>query len=280
MKQNGSTLKSAIAISWSAIFFTLLLGCQKSGSAEAAKPTPSPSQHYTLIESAPGVWRLDEHGNVNMYLVVGKKKAMLIDTGCGEPGLEAAVRSVTDLPLVVVNTHGHSDHAAGNRFFPVVHVHPKDSRVARYYAGAMAVVDDAVEGTSFDLGGRSLRVIEVPGHTRGSICLLDEANRMIFTGDNNNTHVWLFLGDALSVEEYLASLEALIALSPRFDAIYPGHGERLGPDHLANLAKSCKDILKGGIQAEPYGSYAGALQYGPDNGIIAYSPVKIRKSGE
>jgi glyoxylase-like metal-dependent hydrolase (beta-lactamase superfamily II) len=280
MRRNRSILKSAIAISWAAVFFGLLFGCQKSSSAEAPKPTPSPNQFYALTESAPGVWRVDEHGSVNMYLVVGEKKAMLIDTGCGEPGLEAAVRSVTKLPLVVVNTHGHSDHAAGNRFFPVVHAHPEDARAARYYASAMTIVEDAVAGTSFDLGGRSLSVIETPGHTRGSICLLDQANRMIFTGDNNNTHVWLFLGDALSVEEYLASLEALIARSSSFDAIFPGHELKLGPDHLTNLATSCKGILRGGIRAEPYGSYAGALQYGPDNAIIAYSPVKIRKSGE
>ena len=45
----------------------------------------------------------------------------------------------------------------------------------------------------FDLGGRKLEVIATPGHTPGEIVLLDAANRIVFTGDNDNSLVWLFL---------------------------------------------------------------------------------------
>ncbi len=55
-----------------------------------------------------------------MYLVVGTDQALLIDTGCGAGDIHAFVRTLTDLPLTVVLTHGHYDHAGGAGRFPEV----------------------------------------------------------------------------------------------------------------------------------------------------------------
>lgn len=57
---------------------------------------------------------------VNIGLVVGSERALVIDTGCGPrhaAEILAAVRTVTALPLVVVNTHAHWDHFFGNAVF-------------------------------------------------------------------------------------------------------------------------------------------------------------------
>src|SRR6185312_7535082 len=57
---------------------------------------------------------------VNIRLVVGTGRALLIDTGCGPrhaAEILAAVRTLTPLPLIVVNTHAHWDHFFGNAFF-------------------------------------------------------------------------------------------------------------------------------------------------------------------
>lgn len=61
-------------------------------------------------------------------------------------------------------------------------------------------------GFIFDLGNRKLEVIEVSGHTKGSIVLLDSENKLLFTGDNNNALVWLFLDGCLPIESYLKIL--------------------------------------------------------------------------
>ena len=55
-----------------------------------------------------------EDGSTNscMYLLLGEDRALLIDTGFGLCKLDEAVKSVTDLPITVVNTHGHYDHVA------------------------------------------------------------------------------------------------------------------------------------------------------------------------
>jgi glyoxylase-like metal-dependent hydrolase (beta-lactamase superfamily II) len=211
-----------------------------------------------------------------MFLVLGTRSALLIDTGLGEKGLDAVAASITDLPVTVVNTHGHEDHAGGNRFFDTICAHPGDmDTVARFSPGKK--ITEVKEGFSFDLGGRSLSVIETPGHTRGSICLLDAANRIIFTGDNNNGHVWLFLYESLPVETYLASLERLMARSGEFDVIYPGHGSPCGLERLTAIAASARAILKGGAATRPYQNYANAVAYGPEDALVAFDPRKLRR---
>ncbi len=231
---------------------------------------------YITSEAGKDVWRIDEHGQVNMFLVIGEKKALLIDTGCGEPGLAATVTSLTGLPVMVVNTHGHNDHAMGNREFTEIYAHPADMPQVRSQSDGKSAFTEIRGGYVFDLGGRKLSVIETAGHTRGSVCLLDAENGMLFTGDNNNTHVWLFLGDSLSVEEYLGNLEGLIGRSGEFDVILPGHGGNLTPAHLRRLAENCRAVLSGGVATQPYKTYSYAVSYGPNDALIAFNPQRIK----
>ena len=60
------------------------------------------------------------------YLVLGNEKALMIDTMNGSEDLKAVVRTITDLPVMVVNTHGHGDHICGNIFFEEAYIHPAD----------------------------------------------------------------------------------------------------------------------------------------------------------
>ncbi|GBL19527.1 hypothetical protein EMGBS3_12330 [Anaerolineaceae bacterium] len=51
---------------------------------------------------------------VNMYLLLGRARAVLLDSGMGIGDLHALTRTVTKLPLQIVNTHYHWDHSGGN----------------------------------------------------------------------------------------------------------------------------------------------------------------------
>ncbi|MFW0783580.1 MBL fold metallo-hydrolase [Gordonia sp. CPCC 206044] len=62
-----------------------------------------------------GVHLISEPGHVNSYLVVGDERALLFDTGLGIGNIDDAVRGITDLPVVVVNSHHHFDHRGGNQ---------------------------------------------------------------------------------------------------------------------------------------------------------------------
>ena len=66
-------------------------------------------QDITPEGSVGNVWLISEYGAATCYLVTGSKYAMLIDTGIGVGNLSGLVSDLTDLPLIVVNTHGHPD---------------------------------------------------------------------------------------------------------------------------------------------------------------------------
>ena len=137
---------------------------------------------------------IDDNGESSAYLLCGKEKAMLIDTLNGRENLADIVRGITNLPVVVVNTHGHIDHIGGNHFFPEAYMHPADTDVYHEHFGML--VESLKEGEisplpkgdecqllpleagqCFDLGGLILEVIPVAGHTKGSIALLDQIGR-------------------------------------------------------------------------------------------------------
>ncbi|HEX2970190.1 MAG TPA: carboxylesterase family protein [Bacteroidales bacterium] len=236
----------------------------------------------SMKELSSKVWVIDDHGDDNMYLVEGSDSAMLIDNGLGSANISAFVKRVTSKPLIVVITHGHPDHAGGNYQFPAVYIHPADSAAASGYntpaarkrsvesmqqgnkpAGNEIFTDipfktrqiPISEGKIFDLGGRRIRVIETPGHTPGEICLLDIDNKLLFTGDNNNGLVWLFLGNCLPLSKYLLSLEKEALRMNEFTTIFPGHGDPMPADFINDQISCVKGILNKTIESKPYESF-------------------------
>lgn len=255
------------------------------------------------------VWVIDDHGVDNIYLVEGKTKALLIDTGIGMGDLPKFVQSITSLPVTVVNTHGHPDHAGGNYQFQTVAAHPADfemiglytskeslkTSAARFLAGpaiegrvSLADIEASrpaelraiKQGDVFDLGDRKLEVVEVPGHTKGSICLLDAAHKLLFTGDNDNQLVWLFLKDCTPLDVYLRTLEKLQARNAEYETILPGHGGPLGKDFLDDQIGCVRIILDGSCKGDPYQSFAGTgriCRY--KRAAVAFDPERLHSEG-
>lgn len=71
-----------------------------------------------------GVWVIAEPWHIYCFLVVGTERAVLVDTGTGIADISVPVRRLTDLPVLVVNSHAHDDHRGGNVFFADVAAHP------------------------------------------------------------------------------------------------------------------------------------------------------------
>jgi len=244
---------------------------------------------FDVKEMSEGVWRIYDHGRDNIYLVAGEEKALLIDTGTGVADLKGLVESLAHLPVIVVNTHGHPDHCGGNHQFESVFAHPADFELVRRFNDPQShaetirqtraefpdltefIIHDedsfthaelypVKDGFSFDLGNRSLEVIAVPGHTPGSICLLDSKEKLLFVGDNNNETVWLFLEGSLPVESYLKVLEKQDQRSDEFDWIMPGHGNPMAGDFIAEQIACATSILNGTCKGEPYETFAGSAK--------------------
>jgi glyoxylase-like metal-dependent hydrolase (beta-lactamase superfamily II) len=79
---------------------------------------------FAVEELARRTHLVAEPGHVNCYLVEGDDLAVLVDTGLGLADIRAAADAITDRPILVVNTHGHSDHRGGNWRFADVAAHP------------------------------------------------------------------------------------------------------------------------------------------------------------
>lgn len=279
----------------------------KSGTQDST--SPKPVAWFSVKQIADGVWRIDDHGNDNMYLVVGKEKALLIDAGTGLADLSACIKKLTSLPLLVMNTHGHMDHSGGDYQFNRVYTHLADSGMITQssspglhtlmageapsrYPGLDSLINKDFtnarvpellpiqEGFVFDLGDKELEVIETPGHTQGSICLLDAKSKMLFTGDNDNSLVWLFLKECLPLETYVNSLQHLQRRSSDFSMILPGHGDPLEGDFIDDQIACGRQILSGECAGELYKSFAGdakVCKY--KRASIAFNPDNLHAKG-
>lgn len=262
-----------------------------------------------------GVTAITGVANELAFLVQGSEKAMLIDTLTGVGSLKALCRELTDLPLIVANTHGHVDHIGGNAEFERCYLHPLDMEMSYFRQMPVAKkmhflaevnvdlaalgmsADDFVkerpyyalplaEGDRFDLGGgRILEVLHVPGHTLGSVAFLDIGARVAFIGDCLGTG--LIHEGSLTVEEYIASLERFKAQSHRFDRMVWGHNnlERLAPAQIDTVIEVCREVLAGTDDADPVPPRFRRAKKMDENylplngkwGNIVYDPERIAK---
>ena len=169
------------------------------------------------------VWLLNDCDEATGYLIEGKDCACVIDTMTGFVNVRAEVEKLTDKPLLLINTHGHSDHVGGNWSFDKAFFHPADLPVAKE-ALSHPVYMEARErfnlrypdflplsdGQIFSLGGLELQAYLFPGHTPGEIVLLDRKDRILFSGDGVLEQLWLQLPESLSVKEQKKSMERLL----------------------------------------------------------------------
>ena len=129
-----------------------------------------------------------------MYLLIGQTRALLLDTGAVASADDAPVAAtVMDLlaeqgqprlPLIVAHSHGHFDHRKGDGQFlglPDVVVVGNDPAEVQTFFG----LDNWPDGVaSFDLGGRSLEILPIPGHHPAGIAVYDTLTGILLTGDN------------------------------------------------------------------------------------------------
>jgi hydroxyacylglutathione hydrolase len=254
-----------------------------------------------------GIWSISGLANDLMYLVTGREQALLVDTGMGIGDLAGLVKSLTDLPLTVVNTHGHPDHAGGNPNFGEIWLSPKDTSIMhemcsdeyrindiRAFNGEQnplnqRLLDGLVRfkpysiqpikpGLVFDLGGRQFEVLEIPGHTPGSVCFLNSREKIMFCGDSVvQTPVWMYLKHSLPLQIYHAALKKIQERESEFEILLPGHHPYpLGREDLAGLITCTGEILARPGIGELTKTFAGeGLQWKHEKVSVIYNPANI-----
>jgi hydroxyacylglutathione hydrolase len=129
-----------------------------------------------------------------LYLLFGKDRALLLDTGAGGLKVRPTIDGViadwlkahhrTSIPLVVAHSHSHGDHTAGDAEFK----DRPDTVVVGWTAPQVAaffkIADWPRDIVTFDLGGRALSVIPAPGHHPSHIMIFDPKTRLLLSGDS------------------------------------------------------------------------------------------------
>ncbi|MBP5654582.1 MAG: MBL fold metallo-hydrolase [Clostridiales bacterium] len=253
-------------------------------------------------ELKPGIYLMDEGHIASGYIVVGSEKVAVIDTMNGFNDVKAAVRKITDKPIIVINTHGHGDHIFGNVYLEEAYLNPKDLELANFFMNmpefkqaceehgfSMPPFKPVKEGDVFDLGGRTLEVYELPGHTPGGIVLLLKEDRILFTGDAVNHYLWMMLDGCLKLSDYVKELDRLMFLENEADYILQGHAQDLEDISLMRcMHDGIVEIIEGKTENDgPFEWFGGVCKKHPfklmegkkyaytDETIICYNPENI-----
>ncbi len=204
-----------------------------------------------IIKINQNTWRFEE-GFVRFFLLEGEEKAVMIDSGVACPDAAELAKTVTDKPVMLLNTHGDGDHVSGTGGFKEIHIHTADYYGCeidrRFPDTALAEVDD---GDIIELGNRPLKIIHIPGHTRGSIAILDVNDRVLYSGDSvQEGHIFMF-GAKRDPEVFEAALDKLIAMKDDYDLVYASHGGySLANDYPEKVKAAWQRVRNGEVEPE------------------------------
>ncbi len=201
---------------------------------------------FKIVEIDDNSWYIEKVGRA--FLFRGEKAALLVDTTKGPGDLLREVKRLSgDLPIILVNTHGDNDHIGCNGQFETAYMHPCEfAYYSQHCKPGDAVPAEAFEGKVFDIGGREFEVILLPGHTYGSIALLNRKERFLVGGDSILQRVFIF-GPQRNLRALLASLKRLKCMyASSFDKIYGAHFEFPLDTSFIDDEISCGEALLAG----------------------------------
>ena len=203
---------------------------------------------YQVIQIDSHTWRIEEPG-VRFFLLEGTERALLIDSGMQVRNAREIAEGLTSLPLSLLLTHGDRDHVGSNEEFPVFYMHPAEA--SNYYntQGKRGEFLPVWDGEVLDLGDRPLEIIALPGHTPGSIAVLDRKARVLIGGDPVQDGQIFMFGVQREMHAYIHSLARLEGYRDAFDWVYPSHGSfPVSPDLIPALREAAEKVLRGEVQ--------------------------------
>ncbi|MBI3568069.1 MAG: MBL fold metallo-hydrolase [Gemmatimonadetes bacterium] len=277
--------------------------------ANAALVRVEVSDWYRVYRVTDGVFALaepEQWQEAIAYLILGTDRALLFDSGIGVVPIRPVVERLTKLPVTVLNSHTHFDHMGGNWEFdriaamdtPFTHqseagvphaaiaaevapgafcgASPAGFDTATYHTVAWRATETVRDGTRLALGGRTLEVLHVPGHTPDALALFDRANGLLWTGDSYyDGPIWLFAPET-DLAAYERSMARLVALGTAVQRLLPAHNTASAdPAALGKTLAAIRAIRAG--RAKPRDATAAERVYEVGGITIVTSEAALKK---
>ena len=236
---------------------------------------------YKPASNVFAIYEPHQSEEVISYLIVGTKRALLFDTGMGISDIKKVTAELTNLPVIVLNSHTHDDHVGGNWEFDTIYgmdtaftrknalgssedaqaeiapdqicgTLPQGFDAKTYATRPWKIAACTHDGDRFELCGRILEVIATPGHTPDAISLIDRANGLLFTGDTYYpAPIWLFRPET-NLDAYAASIRRLAALAPQVKLVLGAHNIPVAsPTILPRLVSAFDSVRAGKVSPIP-----------------------------
>lgn len=241
--------------------------------------------------------------SLTIGLVIGQRQAAVIDSGLGAvEGLRSYAEGLTDKPLICIATHGHPDHAGGAAQFDTAYLDEKDAPELKWgltkerrlgdlqdfsdhnaevcaYAETHCVdcshvrFEPLKDGQVFDLGGEKLEILEMPGHTKGSVAVINREREYIFTGDAVSETLMVTGYERACMEESCQALTRLVEIAQAMPngKLYAAHYPQPVPLQMAiDLRDACREILEGKTDGDQRTHFKFAELNDPDIVLMSH----------
>ncbi|MDH3747313.1 MAG: MBL fold metallo-hydrolase [Gammaproteobacteria bacterium] len=231
---------------------------------------------YKVLDGVYAIYEPGQFEEVISFLILGNERALLFDTGLGIGDIRAVVATLTDLDVVVLNSHTHYDHIGGNHQFSQIlgrdttftRLHeagsshddvaefvgpgwvwkefPPDFDPSTYRSKPFQIDERISDRNKIDLGGRILEVLETPGHTPDSICLIDRDNHLLFSGDTFYLAPLYTHLEGSDFEQYAHSAARLAALVVDIEYVLTAHNVPIVTSSYLLELREAFDTIKSG----------------------------------
>ncbi len=266
---------------------------------------------FKVIHPKPFLYHFRDPLGVCFSIILGSKLSLVVDTGYGIYDTKEIVEKYLNTPYMVINTHGHMDHTAGNFRFNEVFVPEKDYELflehnnpkkrannileaklqnilpenfdeQKYINESTNQTKIIKENTIIDLGNMHVELIPMEGHTHGSIGLLIKEEKLLLTGDAAIHAIWLFLKESTDRMTYINMLKRVRTLD--FDEFITGHLMKIYPkkyfDYYIEVAEKANINNSNPIKFKNFerpNTYEYAEMFGEDRIAIDYQEPKTNE---
>lgn len=149
--------------------------------------------------------------------------------------LKEYVEGITRLPITVIFTHADNDHTGSAEQFERCLMHPCEFDYYKSKKDKTLLMEPIWEGDIINLGSYSFEIILMPGHTPGSIALLEKEKKFLIGGDSIQIGSIFMFGNGRNFNAYRASMKKMQGRLSEFDTVYASHNELSMDANIINV---------------------------------------------